>query len=1485
MRVDHHEHVSNVTYRGVIRGLEKDDWIVVRHEIPDLIDNAQIETTYTDIGDSQEEINDLPAHTHFPIGVTSWPTDGVFMPYLYQVNETKPYMVRYALSGFMNDADEPNTIPWTAGVNMYFKPNFYKCFYPNCQAPKPVPPTPPPTMITCEFSTCAIDYTPGGNYIVTSDKHVIIDRATLVANNFHLKFSTVFVDGTLELKSSALLAHETLLLEVDSILVNVGANLTTSRRRRDAASIMAIPNGKFILGTSSDPISCDAKVVIKLPAYADSKSYASLANSIPLGRKVIGGYGAIKMHGCVRTSHAFVDVTVNNGEDTIQLDRVVNDWSVGDRLAIGSTDWYHSHTEYATIKTINGKTITLDLALDYRHLGKAATSKQLLGREYHQGAEVALLTRNIVIDGNAGSEKMGGRTMVAGYSETIDGNDYVRAGSGQFSGVEFKDYGQFGHEGYDDYRSAVLFYETQGTANATLSRDESYVRGCAFNRGFNGAVATISNSHNIRVSDNMIFNGVSSGIWTDSTGTNIDGNIIGNLHQQQLSDPAYAQVTDDVTTLGNDVMANGIDWHAAIDPIITNNRVAGTEGSCFYGPGEECDLSEACSSSLSTTNRIRDNVAHSCWRGVHVLRKGSSSCQRFNGFTVYKCLHFGFYSHLTRVQSVIVESTIIAESRVGMTAQVIGDPNKENTRDLTQYSFTVKNTVIIGRDYDITWECGYDELLRHNHNGVTVDRRQRPPVDDSCLSHMRGKQCLRTNEHIGFVFPEYLTTDSKFPNEPYWDTEGAPVMFARTCLHQVQFDSYKGSCASSQDYAMSTQGGHDDHVFRIELSDVSCTNCNANTKLRIHRPDDSSTSPGHCAGMHCDGTKSTVVVDHTGHFFGRAGTFSGEVEFGWTGVKRGNSAYNNPMAGLSDDKIPMPLRFDQNNKPFSTYYTDVGVYRDNKCTYEDNAANGWFCPVETGQYFDVTFESLDNDFLTRKLTPLAVRGGGYLFLVNGPADHSTCVGYGCNFREMILHSTMSCDKEYDYYLSSTFPLHSRFHMPYAPASCIIKLNIYNKRPNRIDTYVNGASVMANNALPDGNGGLKWQKSDTSFIPTLTSPLGANYHDKRAQVIHLVIGGGENTFELKTVQSLIVEFGVITEMTEDDIYDNGNMANNLAALLGVSADRIKVMEVISESSTSRRRRSLANGWKIVTTHNVRDRRTSVNQKTLRIEILPEVNSNFGAEGLDDVAVVFVNDPALVTEAVTEALLESDPTVTLEPDLAVATPPKDTEPVFGNSITDKLQLEDQHEEESDADFKTRIEAALGAKLDDFDTAESRSADAWRIVEEANSLKVYKQPSTLVLDIQPNGEQLIDADLNSIRLYMLDQYGNFMETVGYKNRPYQVKAEMIDMVADGDSLISINGKTVVEFEAGNGFALFNNLVFSGDLVSARIQFSIKEQEHIAPVMSNVITFLKPIISIEEAAELGHSCPLNEAALFNRQAAFAHGQGVIIYKYRIED
>ena len=123
----------------------------------------------------------------------------------------------------------------------------------------------------------------------------------------------------------------------------------------------------------------------------------------------------------------------------------------------------------------------MSTTVKHPHFGKADTSETLLPREFHQGAEVALLTRNIVIYGTGGSEgSFGARVVIASYTKEFEGHYYVRKGAGQFSRVEFKGFGQAGYDRYDDIRAQILFFNVDAAEDLDNGRIQSYVRDCSF---------------------------------------------------------------------------------------------------------------------------------------------------------------------------------------------------------------------------------------------------------------------------------------------------------------------------------------------------------------------------------------------------------------------------------------------------------------------------------------------------------------------------------------------------------------------------------------------------------------------------------------------------------------------------------------------------------------------------------------------------------------------------------------------------------------------------------------------------------------------------------------------------------------------------------------------------------------------------------------------------------------------------------------------
>ena len=144
------------------------------------------------------------------------------------------------------------------------------------------------------------------------------------------------------------------------------------------------------------------------------------------------------MHGCKRdVLHAYLQKTVASG-NIIELDQET-DWAVGEEIVISASSFDHRETEYFTIMAKDGKKLTLNADVQFRHLGAADST--LTGnwnsKNLHMGAVVALLSRNIVIDGSDGANEIfGGRVLIASTVEKEGGDSFYRSGHGQFSYVQ-----------------------------------------------------------------------------------------------------------------------------------------------------------------------------------------------------------------------------------------------------------------------------------------------------------------------------------------------------------------------------------------------------------------------------------------------------------------------------------------------------------------------------------------------------------------------------------------------------------------------------------------------------------------------------------------------------------------------------------------------------------------------------------------------------------------------------------------------------------------------------------------------------------------------------------------------------------------------------------------------------------------------------------------------------------------------------------------
>lgn len=156
---------------------------------------------------------------------------------------------------------------------------------------------------------------------------------------------------------------------------------------------------------------------------------------------VIAG-GQVSLHGMPgeggTPSWVKLAETAKQGQNYIILDTdVTGKWPVGGRIAIASTGYYAFEAEEFEIVDVQrhpkGTALTLDKALQWSHWGNARGIPDGFGGFVDERAEVALLSRNIVITGvdePAPYQYEGGHFMVfmTRQPQTIEGVEFFKMG-------------------------------------------------------------------------------------------------------------------------------------------------------------------------------------------------------------------------------------------------------------------------------------------------------------------------------------------------------------------------------------------------------------------------------------------------------------------------------------------------------------------------------------------------------------------------------------------------------------------------------------------------------------------------------------------------------------------------------------------------------------------------------------------------------------------------------------------------------------------------------------------------------------------------------------------------------------------------------------------------------------------------------------------------------------------------------------------------
>jgi len=932
------------------------------------------------------------------------------------------------------------------------------------------------------------------------------------------------------------------------LLIQGGLEILDNQDHTIEANTIIIDGGRLVAGYPDTPFRNRLRII--LHGNEGSPVYRHGPTRITVGSKAIGVFGELILHSDIENpvSWTLLDASASQGSNQITLKDAV-DWEAGDEIMITSTsfDAYQTETLEITSVSNNKKVLTLNAPLAHTHLG---VQESVGSVSYSIRAEVGRLTRKIVIENGdpdtADRESFGCRVLVTTGDVTV---------KVQLYGVEFKGCGQIGRSEEYDPRFALAF------VNAGRQTD-TYVRHCSFHDGYNTAIGMFS-TNNLEITSNVIHGTVGASMIVTGSGHSIVGNLASLSHfigtYKGRNEPNNGLWTANYEITG----VTGINF--------THNHAAGGNKAGVHTDGEDC---------VDSSSVIRHNVVHSTLHGFHMGYSGGSPtlCSRFDDITVYACNHYGFFTYSPA--GIKIYDSVFINNKVAIFASVRG-PNALS-HVLSTKTVEIERTSIISASN--TFKCEDDDInpaiARHPNS-----------FSPGILSPTGG--------HVGIVQPTFLSGRGKFPKFAWSRISGYPAIAGLTIVNEVSFTNFGLRCSNKKDVVIMTSPFSEDANHPVRLSKINFESngmwttgnakINNDYKVFVQEPDLTKVNPADCVDMDCDGKKSVIFTDLDGSFTetGSFRTIISRAEFEWDGDRR---------RGLGDYRIPLTMlsRPDGSRIAVNTKYPRKGVVRSNtfggsgECSF-NTEWNMYQC--RDLEHLMLILESLDDDTEVRRLSPIGMGANGFINLLNGPQDQGWCGGYTCQERISTFYGIVASSFIYTIGLTSTNPQNFAFHLLNSNDAQGIVVRIIYTNPQRLDVYANNGGedvyVPPNNAILLDNGNLNYSSSTNAsqFYPTMNDKHGANYYDRSLKQLHINIKGSRT---YKIITTPVIMLSVTLSVTTDDFFAEEFLVRNIALLLDIPSDRIRIVNVVRETSGggSRRRRK---------------RQTTGDRETIELEI--------------------------------------------------------------------------------------------------------------------------------------------------------------------------------------------------------------------------------------------------------------------------------------------
>ncbi|CAM4838655.1 unnamed protein product, partial [Rotaria magnacalcarata] len=879
------------------------------------------------------------------------------------------------------------------------------------------------------------------------------------------------------------------------------------------ADSILINGGQLIVGWPNNPLNSSVDIVIT----GSTTTNVPLPNNAgTLGPTVIGVLGGLDLHGIPRNvSWTRLGATAASGQNTIVLSQPV-DWVVGDEIIVTTTDTSIGHTERRTIASVNvNRTIiTTQTALAYTHI--------VIDNVFPNG-QVAQVAAAVVTDY---------ATNIWNPVMNQSMNTYYK-GYARISDTQFIGYGQFVDAPNDDLREGIHLYNL-GDWNASRP---TYVDSCSFDGGSFSAIGLWS-TNGVPITNNVVYNTYQSGIVATGQNNIIDHNLVSTVYWSGTAQPQYSEFN---VNYDGAIMSK-----EAISVIMRNNLVAGVERLAYRIQGNSCPGTVL---PAGINNDYSNNEAHSAMSGMSVwpIDKGfmyDLECILISGFRTYKAWYYGLYINTAR--NIIVDSCSLIDGNVGIYTFIIGPLALSHM--VGNNTITIRNSLVIGA---ITPnDCG--DIIDQASININYSQKAVPIVSASSSAGNAGGRS-------GIVFPS-MGQSNMMPIHRFSGMESYPTIDGLMIVTNVTLAFFNNMCSSCQDFAFQVNQGNNDGQFPITTNRMFVYTTSQTNLISNGWPNLDVVNPARCEDMDCDGLKKDLFIDEDGTLFGQPSSVFSDSEHFW----------GNQQHGVGDFRIPSAALTDVNGQiiNITSIYPYRGISRGPTCTYQ-TSWQMYLC-ANTTDYRMLIIESMDSDTETRRLSPVAIMSdNGYIDLINGPEDVGWCNGYSCGMRISTFMALIESNHQYLIYLSSTQPNGMRFRIINSNASIVNILALQYDSLQQIDVYANG------NYVPPINQNMNYSYMmlmDTLNTLTLSSPVGSNFFNRTTKMAYFVIDGA-TVIDLKISPLIVLTFGLPPQTPVS--FFSTNLVSNLAALLGVPANMIVRVNIVSANNNTRVRRQYSN----------------------------------------------------------------------------------------------------------------------------------------------------------------------------------------------------------------------------------------------------------------------------------------------------------------------